>query len=115
MLLQQPADEFGDTAAEAVQQIVSNTTFQLALLACIAELVSFAGTRQLRFPALTARLNALGCIMAMWEALLYVQHTLLKVGHTDSKVSYHVLLNLLMPVAKTSQVLVAPVLCCTWL
>ena len=79
MLLQQPTDEFGDTAAEAVQNIVFNTTFQHALMACIVELVSFAATGQLCFPALTARLNALGCIMAMWEALLYVQHTLLKV------------------------------------
>ncbi len=62
-----------------MHKVITNTPFQIALLACIAELVSFAASGRACFPVLTARANALGCIFDMWEALLYVQHHLLKV------------------------------------
>ncbi|CAL8466679.1 g6215 [Coccomyxa elongata] len=76
----QSIDGFDKLDDEAVHSIVANTPFQIALLACIAELVSFAASGRACFPALTARANAMGCIFDMWEALLYVQHHLLKMG-----------------------------------
>lgn len=85
VLLQQSKDEFDKLDDEAVHSIVANTPFQIALLACIAELASFAASGRACFPALTARANAMGCIFDMWEVLLYVQHHLLKVRQVCEK------------------------------
>jgi hypothetical protein len=62
-----------------VQSIVTNTSFQAALLACTVELISFAAAGEPDFPALTARLGLMEYSFDMWEALLYLRQLLLMV------------------------------------
>jgi len=84
ILLQQQRDEHGNTHAQVVHVLVANVRFQIALLACIAELVSFASIGKACFPVLTARLGAFDSIFDIWEALLFVQHYLKLVRHNRS-------------------------------
>lgn len=84
VLLQQQRDENGNPRAQAVHVIVANSRFQIALLACIAELISFASTGKACFPVLTAKLGAFDSIFDIWEALLFVQHYLKLVRYNRS-------------------------------
>lgn len=83
-LLLQNSDEFGDPHPEAVRRLVADTRLQVGLLACAAELVLYAANGQPSFPALTQRLEVLGCVLEMWEGLKHTQHVLLQASPSPS-------------------------------
>ena len=77
-LLLQNNDEFDDPDPEAVRRLVADSRLQVGLLACAAELVQYASSGQPSFPALTQRMDVLGCVLDMWEGLQHTQRVLLQ-------------------------------------